>query len=94
MRAVTRVVTILLALGAAAIWTVALFPQFCTNYGLYYDPETFRLAGVTLTAAACFGWLLIFLAERQRDALTRCRACGHILRGLSEPRCPECGERI
>lgn len=25
---------------------------------------------------------------------TRCRRCGYILRGISEPRCPECGERI
>ena len=25
---------------------------------------------------------------------TRCRQCGYILRGISEPRCPECGERI
>lgn len=25
---------------------------------------------------------------------THCRACDHILRGLIEPRCPECGERI
>jgi hypothetical protein len=23
-----------------------------------------------------------------------CRKCGYILRGISEPRCPECGERI
>jgi len=25
---------------------------------------------------------------------THCRKCGYILRGISEPRCPECGERI
>lgn len=25
---------------------------------------------------------------------TRCRRCGYILRGIPEPRCPECGERI
>ncbi|GMU24136.1 MAG: hypothetical protein AMXMBFR13_42130 [Phycisphaerae bacterium] len=25
---------------------------------------------------------------------TRCRRCGYILRGISEPRCPECGEKI
>lgn len=25
---------------------------------------------------------------------TRCRKCGYILRGITEPRCPECGERI
>jgi hypothetical protein len=25
---------------------------------------------------------------------TRCRKCAYILPGISEPRCPECGERI
>ena len=25
---------------------------------------------------------------------TRCRKCDYILRGITEPRCPECGERI
>lgn len=25
---------------------------------------------------------------------TRCRNCGYILRGITEPRCPECGEVI
>ena len=28
------------------------------------------------------------------DGETRCRKCGYILRSISEPRCPECGERI
>ena len=25
---------------------------------------------------------------------TRCRKCRYILKGITEPRCPECGERI
>ncbi len=25
---------------------------------------------------------------------TRCRKCGYILKGITEPRCPECGTRI
>ena len=28
------------------------------------------------------------------DNETRCRECQYILRGITEPRCPECGERI
>jgi hypothetical protein len=28
------------------------------------------------------------------DGEIRCRKCRYILRGISEPRCPECGERI
>ena len=40
-----------------------------------------------------------FVARRygpvwQYDGETRCRRCKYILRGISEPRCPECGERI
>ena len=33
-------------------------------------------------------------AARHGDDETRCRRCSYILRGLTEPRCPECGERI
>ena len=28
------------------------------------------------------------------DVETRCRKCAYILRGITEPRCPECGEGI
>lgn len=28
------------------------------------------------------------------DGHTRCGRCGHILKGLSQPRCPECGLKI
>ncbi|MHC4442524.1 MAG: hypothetical protein ACYTF1_24085 [Planctomycetota bacterium] len=40
-----------------------------------------------------------FIVRRYRpkwlcDGETRCRKCQYILRGISEPRCPECGERI
>jgi hypothetical protein len=37
-------------------------------------------------------WALV--VRRGMDRETRCRKCDHILRGISEPRCPECGERI
>lgn len=47
-----------------------------------------------------FGAVIIyhFLATRHGsigyDKETRCRKCGYILKGLTEPRCSECGERI
>jgi len=28
------------------------------------------------------------------DRETRCRKCGYILKGITEPRCSECGEKI
>ncbi len=37
---------------------------------------------------------VLIVAQRHRDPETRCRNCGYILRGIPEPRCPECGERI
>ena len=35
-----------------------------------------------------------YYRARSQDGETRCRKCGYILRGITEPRCPECGERI
>ena len=32
--------------------------------------------------------------SQMADGYTRCGGCGHILKGLSEPRCPECGLKI
>ncbi len=29
-----------------------------------------------------------------KDGHTRCGKCGYILKGLTEPRCSECGEKI
>jgi hypothetical protein len=49
-------------------------------------------AVVTLIA---YGLLTGFLGPRDRGpGKTTCRKCRHVLRRLSEPRCPECGERI
>jgi hypothetical protein len=38
--------------------------------------------------------LCLIIFARPEDSETKCRKCGYILRGLPEPRCPECGERI
>lgn len=47
------------------------------------------------------GWLTIgYMANRfsgfrpDTHGYTRCGQCGYILRGLTTPRCPECGTRI
>ena len=39
-----------------------------------------------------FCWLVP--APRVHDGHLHCLKCGYILKGLSEPRCPECGQRI
>lgn len=70
------------------------------------EPSVGLAWAVALTAtllyalpSLAFGWLVHGIlswrsASRETDGETHCRACNHILRGLSEPRCPECGERI
>jgi hypothetical protein len=50
---------------------------------------------VLLIAFAAYGLLTRRLGPRPpSEKETLCRKCGYILRGISEPRCPECGERI
>lgn len=46
------------------------------------------------TVLAVYAWLTRRYAPPARDGETHCRQCNYILRGLTEPRCPECGEKI
>ena len=41
-----------------------------------------------------FALLSLWLGPARFDGETRCLRCGCILRGIPEPRCSECGERI
>ena len=92
MRKANRIITIVLGIAAVAAWF------FSSGAVPGLAPHGWQFVRtplcVTLSAAACFGWLLLFLGERRGDHETRCRKCGYILRGITEPRCPECGERI
>ncbi len=48
-----------------------------------------------LLAFATYGVMTrLFAAKPASETETRCRYCHYILRGITEPRCPECGERI
>ncbi len=87
----TKTITILLAIAAVSAWLIAaIVPgRIIIGYGEAQVPMA-----VTLSAAACFGWFLLWLSVRRGDHETRCRKCGYILRGLREPRCSECGEPI
>jgi hypothetical protein len=50
---------------------------------------------ILFVAFVTYGLLSYFLGRRgTADGETRCRTCGHILRGISEPRCSECGQDI
>ncbi len=35
-----------------------------------------------------------YIKRAKDDGECRCRKCGYILKGISEPKCPECGEQI
>ncbi len=50
---------------------------------------------VLLAAFGTYGILTrCFGPRKPKDAETRCRSCGFILRGITAARCPECGEPI
>ena len=63
--------------------------------------------GVAEGLFVLFGTIVVFAAptvaavlahmltpKEPKDGHTRCGKCGYILKGLTEPRCSECGERI
>ena len=55
---------------------------------VYYLP-------IILIAFLLYELITRFFGPKVKAGLeTRCRKCGYILRGITEPRCSECGERI
>ncbi len=60
-------------------------------------PLRFAVLGIftVLAGPAAAAVLVYVLTPKERlDGHTRCGKCGYILKGLTEPRCSECGERI
>jgi hypothetical protein len=80
-------------------------PSSWTN-GVKYDLERFQNDLICAIADPVFEiWQLVVafavytIVARRRDnsrshGETLCRKCGYILRGLTAPRCPECGGHI
>ncbi|MBI4719011.1 MAG: hypothetical protein HY763_14490 [Planctomycetes bacterium] len=96
MQRTSRIVTVVLAVLALLLWVAlcihASSPLYNpSHFASFVYPAWFAAA---CTVAALTGWVLMTLGERHGDGETRCRKCRHILRGLSAPRCPECGEPI
>jgi len=90
--------------GVSVTWMESVHERVANAIvgGNYVGGGDFRMAlsvslawfvPVLLIAFAVYG-LLTGRGRVEDDGETRCRSCGYILRGLSEPRCPECGERI
>ncbi len=69
--------------------------------GFRSRPEVWRLTyTLPVVVPPALIAILAFVVVTRRygpaasDGETRCRRCDYILRGLSIPRCPECGEAI
>jgi hypothetical protein len=61
--------------------------------------RSLSIAPITLIVLSVPIWAYVVLTRRygprpDYERETLCRRCGYILRGITEPRCPECGERI
>ena len=50
--------------------------------------------GIDVALPALVAVITYALLSLRVDPETRCRKCHYILRGITEPRCPECGEAI
>jgi hypothetical protein len=92
MRKPTLIATVVLAAFSVVSWYFTSIGPVWFNTTSYPDVQIAMSAG--LSFAACLGWVLLVVLDKRRESETHCRKCGYILRGLSEPRCPECGERI
>ena len=77
---------VMIALVPAAVYYAFILPP---------DPlsEVIVLMGAVLGIVA-YSILTAYLCPPEPERETRCRKCGYILRGIPEPRCSECGERI
>jgi len=94
------IVAYLTLIHNALIVTVVLNAHLNANgstvaWGLEFSRATSPNA-LTLLGAAVWTTLLSVgcLLRTRRRPETHCRKCDYILRGLSEPRCSECGEPI
>jgi hypothetical protein len=71
-------------------------------YFTYATPNAAEYKAITISTDVLYAVVVLSVCRiltyrygpKHIDSETRCRKCGYILRGISEPRCPECGERI
>lgn len=74
--------------GVTALTGVTDYPPN-TTVAIFYICVVIVLPSMFLTAMVA-----VIRTRREFDSETRCRKCGQVLRAITEPRCPECGERI
>ena len=72
------------------IWFGA-YETFFWDYfftAIFFELPFYFMAAIT--ASVVFNFVLRPVDDNE----TRCRKCGYILKGISEPKCSECGEQI
>jgi hypothetical protein len=88
----------MLFLERPLIGAIEAFDQFFGLARRGREAVSVPLVIVLPTVLIAFGTFALltrfFGPEQANDGETRCRKCGYILRGITEPRCSECGEII
>ena len=87
--AIGAVCGVLLLIAVARLLTV-LVPDWAEAMLVILTFATGALAAIVTYTSLTRRYSPEAILERE----TRCRKCQYILRGITEPRCPECGERI
>ena len=90
MHRANLILTPVLGVLAVAAWG-HLFYQARATWNV---PSGFIFVPFGLTLLVSVGWIVTTLSVDRGGHETRCRKCRYILRGLTEPRCPECGTMI
>ena len=86
--------------GMITIWFVSLMQQpmgpgsQALHGALGIGAFGVGIGTVALSTVAVYMFLGWLMESQAAGRHTRCRKCNYILRGITEPRCPECGERI
>lgn len=75
---------VMAALGRVMEWSERSTREI-TGIGLVYMP---------ISVVACLVVYMLLGRWGDRFGESRCRQCNRVLRGLEEPRCPNCGEPI
>ncbi len=92
----------MMALAAAGLTlivfgTCAVGPFLPARPGDWWNETTMVAVGLVLSHLCCvaaYDHVTRAHGPSLHDSEVRCRKCRYILKGISEPRCPECGERI
>ena len=77
------------------LWDFARFVLDTTSLGTQVGGVATTVTIGVLTLPGLFIALLVYgLGKPPKHGHTHCGNCGYMLKGLTELRCPECGERI